>query len=233
MSDLSTLDVTQPDNTDLASAGAQEIRTTRDSIVTSFGIEHYLTGEHKFLSGNTAARPAAGKAGRIYINTETDTLQRDTGSAWVELHTEIPVGKSTPAFIQTADESTVVIPVTETIIAEEQLTFVRSGAVHEVEFMVGGFISITAPTGNGLNTLMLRVRKDGTAAVVDGAVVRTSTFQSQSDNTIKIPWNAGLMYADTFSAGVHRYKLTAQTAISLFTNVYSRTHVYGKLIEHA
>lgn len=85
MADLSTLDVTQPPDSQAVSQGAARIRETRDATVTSFGIEHALAGMHKIPLGTTAARPAAGNAGRLYINTDLGLLQYDSGSAWLNL----------------------------------------------------------------------------------------------------------------------------------------------------
>ncbi len=42
--------------------------------------------------GTTAARPAFGNAGRLYINTTSNTIQRDSGTAWEEAGTLIPSG---------------------------------------------------------------------------------------------------------------------------------------------
>src|SRR5512144_2784489 len=82
MADLSTLDVTQPASSDPVSQGDDAIRATRDAIVTSFGIEHALAGQHAFPNGTTAARPAPGHAGRLYLNTERGFIERDNGGAW-------------------------------------------------------------------------------------------------------------------------------------------------------
>lgn len=84
--DLSTLDPTKPDNSELARLGASRIRDVALAAVTSFGLEHGLTGEHKFLFGDLASRPAPGHAGRLYFNTELNRLERDNGSAWVLAH---------------------------------------------------------------------------------------------------------------------------------------------------
>src|SRR5439155_27007207 len=85
MADLSTLDASQPLDTDPASQGALQIRTERADLLGWAAAEHALTGPHKFLVGGTAMLPAAGNAGRIYINTDLNALQYDTGSAWVTI----------------------------------------------------------------------------------------------------------------------------------------------------
>ncbi|SRR6266849_1083595 len=95
MADLSTLDATSPADVDLVSQGAARIRETRDQTKNSFGLgsgaggtfaEHYLSGPHKFGLGSTAGRPAAGNAGRLYLNTDGGThLDFDNGVAWAAL----------------------------------------------------------------------------------------------------------------------------------------------------
>src|SRR5215831_7799008 len=85
MADLSTLDDTQPPDTQQVAQGAARIRETRNATKTSFGIEHFLTGEHKIPVGTTAARPAAGHAGRLYINIDLIKLQYDAGGAWITI----------------------------------------------------------------------------------------------------------------------------------------------------
>ena len=85
MADLSTLDASLPLDTDPASQGASQIRTERADILGWAAVEHALTGPHKFLVGGTGMLPAAGNAGRIYINTDINAIQYDTGSAWVTI----------------------------------------------------------------------------------------------------------------------------------------------------
>ena len=92
MADLSTLDVASPGATDPVGEGDDRIRETRSALATSFGgvdggagtavSEHYLKGFHKFPRGAVGARPAAGNAGRIYLNTTDKRIELDTGSAW-------------------------------------------------------------------------------------------------------------------------------------------------------
>lgn len=82
MADLSTLDETQPTGSDSVSGGDDAIRATRLATKTSFDVEHALTGEHTFMEGTTAARPAAGFDGRIYLNSERTWIERDDGAAW-------------------------------------------------------------------------------------------------------------------------------------------------------
>lgn len=44
------------------------------------------TGGSGILSGTTTERPPAGVAGRVYLNTETNLLYRDTGTTWVGIN---------------------------------------------------------------------------------------------------------------------------------------------------
>ncbi len=83
MADLSTLDATAPADIDPASQGASQIRTERADLLGWAGVEHALTGPHKFLVGGVALRPAPGNVGRIYINTDSGQIEYDNGSAWV------------------------------------------------------------------------------------------------------------------------------------------------------
>ena len=74
------------------------IRENNAALETALNAEHEFvtggeqTGYHKFPSGNTADRPAAGHNGRIYLNTETNKIERDTGTEWVIAHHEFPSG---------------------------------------------------------------------------------------------------------------------------------------------
>lgn len=81
--DLSNLSELEPAGTDLISAGDDEIRKTREHLKNWAGIEHYLTGEHKFQV--TGTPPTAGNSGRIYVDTALDAVMRDTGSAWTKV----------------------------------------------------------------------------------------------------------------------------------------------------
>jgi len=87
MADLSTLDPSQPPNTQAVSQGALRIRETRDSVLTSFDVEHDLKGPHTFPRGGTAVRGAPEFPGRIFLNTELDFVNYDDGATWSVLHT--------------------------------------------------------------------------------------------------------------------------------------------------
>jgi hypothetical protein len=81
---LDTLDETKPFDTDPVSLGDDEIRATRAATKQSFSMEHYLSGEHGFpIGGPTTNRPAAGKVGRLFINTSNNTVEYDNGSTWI------------------------------------------------------------------------------------------------------------------------------------------------------
>lgn len=96
---LADLDITKPDGaTEPVSVLDNYERETKEAIVTSFAVEHALEGPHTFLVGNTAARPVAGNSGRIYFNTQTNTLQQDNGASWVDrifFGTRIAIGTYT------------------------------------------------------------------------------------------------------------------------------------------
>jgi hypothetical protein len=80
---LDTLDEFSPKDTDPVSLGDDAIRATRAATKQSVGVEHYLDGPHKLPGGTLAARPAAGRAGRVYYNTDLKSMEYDNGSAWV------------------------------------------------------------------------------------------------------------------------------------------------------
>jgi hypothetical protein len=80
---LDTLDETKPFDTDPVSLGDDAIRETRASTKQSFGLEHWLSGEHKIMIGAPAARPTTGKPGRLFINSLSNVIEYDNGSAWV------------------------------------------------------------------------------------------------------------------------------------------------------
>lgn len=59
---------------------------TNPTTLAGYGITDAVSnagGTPSIASGTTGARPAAGTAGRIYVDTTTNTIYRDTGSAWV------------------------------------------------------------------------------------------------------------------------------------------------------
>jgi hypothetical protein len=109
---LESLDDTIPKDSDPVSAGAGAIRDTRAATISSFGIEHVLTGQHKIPQNTTALRPVAGQAGRLFWNTDHHWLEFDNGTQWVTLagHTAtatilyhnaditVPVNTGGPAF---------------------------------------------------------------------------------------------------------------------------------------
>jgi len=80
---LDTLDEFSPKDTDPVSLGDDVIRETRAATKQSFGLEHYLDGPHKIPQGAASVRPAAGRAGRLYYNTDTRNLEYDNGTQWM------------------------------------------------------------------------------------------------------------------------------------------------------
>jgi microcystin-dependent protein len=44
------------------------------------------------LKGTTAARPAFGNVGRLFLNETLNTIQRDSGTSWIDVGTLIPSG---------------------------------------------------------------------------------------------------------------------------------------------
>jgi len=86
MATVEDLDKNKPVNaTDAGSVLGGEIRDLKNAVKTTWDIEHHQTGEHKIKKGTTVARPAAGKAGRVYYNDDENDIQRDDGASWINL----------------------------------------------------------------------------------------------------------------------------------------------------
>lgn len=71
-----------------ASEGANRIRDTRTDVREREDVEHYMgvtdgveQGTHKFPVGDIASRPTAA-SGRLYLNSETETIDFYDGAAW-------------------------------------------------------------------------------------------------------------------------------------------------------
>lgn len=79
---LDTLDEFSPKDTDPVSLGDDAIRLTRASTKQSVGLEHYLDGAHKIPGGAQSVRPAPGRVGRLYFNTDIKSAEYDNGTAW-------------------------------------------------------------------------------------------------------------------------------------------------------
>jgi len=90
-------DKTAPLNTDLVSAGDDDIRATKEAIEEAIQIEHDFpvvaglpVARHKFPNGNSTSRPA-GYNGRIYLNTEINAIEQYQGG-WNTVASLIPKG---------------------------------------------------------------------------------------------------------------------------------------------
>lgn len=68
-----------PDMPDVS--GAPFITTEADSVLSA----EVILGTSIIMSGTAAAKPAASLAGRIYFETDTLRLFRDTGAVWTEV----------------------------------------------------------------------------------------------------------------------------------------------------
>jgi len=104
---LDSLDETKPLDTDPVSFGDDEIRKTRAATKESFGLEHWLSGEHKYIVGAAAARPSAGKVGRLFINSSNNTIEYDNGSAWIATGATLVSGSVGPNELANGAVSTV------------------------------------------------------------------------------------------------------------------------------
>lgn len=148
--DLSDLDAAQPAAGDAVSAGDDEIRKTRLHTKNWAGIEHYLTGEHKIPNG--AAEPAAGFAGRLFVNTTNNRLSRDDGAIWRMVNL-VPFGTSYSSGTGTA----LAAAPTFTVIESAALV-IPAGALRLFIFAQAEFI-ITGGTTS--HTIEFRLQFDG------------------------------------------------------------------------
>ncbi len=201
MADLTTLDATQPSDSESAGAGASRMREERAAILGSFNLEHALAGAHAFLRGDQAARPAAGNAGRLYLNTTDKRIERDDGAAW-------NIANAVQTYSSYVDHDTTTVTLTATYQTIMSVS---------VDFPAGGFLlalgqfEIISGTGFDVN---FKVQRD-TTDLVPGE----RTIISQVGN---IP----LIFAiDTgASVGAHTIKLMAQND-SGSTVIYNRLFV--------
>src|SRR6267378_5259740 len=135
MANLSTLDATQPPDGQAVSQGAARIRETRDATKTSVAAEHTLSGLHTFPRGALGGEPAAGNAGRIYLNTTLGLLGRDTGVVWQALHA------ISPTFVFTAGA----IPITNAYGTLQSATFATPADGNILvygQFQAGGQVAV-------------------------------------------------------------------------------------------
>jgi len=87
-------DKTLPLDTALASTIDDEICSMKSDLEDFFTVEHDFPGDpdlpeliHTLPMGDTASCPASDPdyPGRLYINTDTSTLQRDNGETWEDI----------------------------------------------------------------------------------------------------------------------------------------------------
>ena len=83
--DLTDLDPTLPLATDLVSEGDDRMREERLKIRNWADVEHHRDGPHKIPFGAPGVRPAAGHAGRLFVNTTDSELELDNGSSWLTI----------------------------------------------------------------------------------------------------------------------------------------------------
>ena len=168
MSTLADIDETLPAGTEEASNGDNRIRAGRVAIKTTFGSEHQLTGEHKFPYGDTASRPAAGNAGRIYLNNETGYIDKDNGTAWE---------KATPALLPSGtqmlfyqDTAPVGWTIQDTL--DDKVVYVSKGSAAGGE-TGGGVHSTGSWTISGLSA---STTVDGHAITIDEMPAHTHSY---------------------------------------------------------
>jgi len=99
-------DTTTPAGSDPVSQGDDRIRELKVALQAALqgqdteGLEAIFPGSspssdpvfrYRGLKGTTAARPAFGQYG-LYFNETLNSIQRDSGAAWVDVGTHIPAG---------------------------------------------------------------------------------------------------------------------------------------------
>lgn len=163
MADLSSIDPTTPTAGSNAGLGDDQIRDLKDMIKNSFHganmgtgaafAEHYGKGFHKFASGNTASRPTVGNVGRIYINTETKTIEFDNGTNWQVLNT---VGIYSSSALQGVSSNP-----TYTTITSQVITVPTGARVIVLAFIANGSANVAG----------LRIYEDAVSiSLVDAAI---------------------------------------------------------------
>lgn len=203
MADLSTIDASQPLNSELARLGASRIRDLALALLTSFGIEHHLTGEHKFLFGNTAARPTAGHAGRIYINTQTLKIEYDTGSIWTTATAPLTAVFATAGIGAVSNQTSSTVETTYALLP----SLTTSGG----KVMLFGGIGWNLSIGGVVDaTVTIRIKRDG-------VTITTTIHTVSSPDVAKVPLPTPT-FLDQPAAGSYVYSVTAQTSSGLIVS---------------
>lgn len=211
MADLSTLDSAAPVGADPVSQGDDAIRATRDATKTSFGgsdsgtgtqaSEHYLKGFHKFPNGTTAARPSAGNAGRIYLNTEHTWQERDDGSAWNLLNAVgFLAGTSTAGSGLTTSYANFSITTLSDMPAGSRV-------------LVVAHVSVT-PTTSGTETLVAKVLLDGSTMTPGEQTVTIPAGTGTTVNTVVL----GVLTTTTSGSKSLALQLKKTSTISVTVN---------------
>lgn len=201
MADLSTLDATKPLPGDLVSEGDDRIRETRVAVLTSFAVEHALGGVHKLRVGNAASRPAAGNVGRIYLNTENEWIEYDTGVVFNHLH-------ALNAQIDSDDSATL----TSTVVGV-QTTLASLNIVTRSNSHILAIATATAVWTLGTPSAAMRATLDGVAMTPEAG---TSSLLNGTTN-VRHQFNLFSLETTPLAAGTHVLNLEG----TLFTGVGS------------
>jgi hypothetical protein len=211
MADLSTLDATQPPDTQAVSQGAARIRETRAAILGSFGTtagaggtqtEHFWNGVHKFPNGAVGARPAAGNSGRLFINNSANRFQLDNGSSWVTLHPISNANNTAAGPTSIIDTNTYASVTTATLDYDNQI----------------GLIVVSADCAMSAGAVGQVEIRDDTAA----ATVVTYTLQAGSGATSHI-WPVAFIAVTTlFGAASVTYNLRFRQSVAGQTMTINR-----------
>jgi len=162
---LDTLDETKPLDTDPVSFGDDEIRLTRAATKQSFGLEHWLSGEHKYIVGTSSARPAAGKRGRLFVNSSNNTIEYDNGSAWIATGATLVSGSVGPNELANG-------AVTNVKLADNSITSAKivDGTITAVDIADGTITAAKLQPGAIAGSYIADKSIDANAKIVDGSI---------------------------------------------------------------
>lgn len=175
----------------IGASGQQQELQAGDTLS---GVVQNLGGAPSVQEGTHAARPAAGNAGAIYIETDTNTLFRDNGTSWVAIGTSLTIG-----FILNSGA-------TGTSVAPRQVA-PRSGLITKCK--------VVTNASDGSTDLTFRIRQNGTdvfssdPTVTHGAAAGTlSTFTTLTSSPLSVA--ADDVFSIDVTSGTASWQVTIQ-----------------------
>jgi hypothetical protein len=181
------------------------------------------SGSPEIYSAVTGSRPAFGTTGRIFVDTTTKRLQRDTGAAWEDLMAFGAPAASAPGDTQTTGTAN---------------TYANADHKHAREAFATP--SLTLGTANAAGSAATLIRSDATIlafdatspstqAIGDAAVVGVATVASRRDHKHAMPAFAApaLTLGTTNSAGVATTLMRTDATILAFDATVPTTIAAG------